>query len=115
MATYIIINRHSGYIDADSRTIGGQQPTGPEAALVAFLRDIGYDAQAQDISSAARSDAAAEYDVYRLDSAEELPIVEDGTRREVIEAVERVSEFCGSYRWDRDRCTGAYGQVESTI
>lgn len=89
---YILIDRDSGYIFADTATMPGFGETAADAAkaLDAELKNA-----PADYSSVPRRSAAAVYDVYRADvnGSEAVPVIHDGQDREMIEAVERDCEY----------------------
>lgn len=91
MARYILIDRHSGYIFADTSTLAGFDqvngtPNDAASALDAEMRSERFD-----YAETNRRDDRATYDVHSADDA--FPVVQDGQSNETIGSVERECRY----------------------
>ena len=99
MARYILINRHTGYIFADTAVLAGwdgDMPPSDAGRLVwAGLKEPPHT-----YAETSPHDASATFDVYRadIDGSEAVPVVWDGQDQETIETVRRECRFETSLR-----------------
>jgi len=95
MARYILIDRASGYIFADSARLSGFDHSAGTPAEAAQALDAELKNAPADYASVPRRSEAATYDVFRADArgSDAVPAIHDGQSQEMIEAVERDCDY----------------------
>lgn len=100
MARYILIDRASGYIFADTAQLDAFDHSAGTPAEAAQALDAELKNMPADYVVTSRHDDAAIYDVYRADvrGSDAVPAIHDGQDQEMIEAVERDCDYDCSLR-----------------
>lgn len=91
MTRYILIDRDSGYIFADTANLAGFDQTNGTPIDAAIALDAELRNDPFDYAETNRRDALASYDVY--EGSDAIPVTLDGQSDEVIEAVERECRY----------------------
>lgn len=100
MPRYILIDRESGYIFADTAALHGFCASSGTPADAARALDADLKNEPAAYEETHNRDLFAIYDVYRADvrGSEAVPVVQDGQSQEIIEAVTRDCDFVTSLK-----------------